>query len=112
MLCFLWSLRTDSPECYRSDTECFRRRRDDRSECFVGYEDKVCLSGKSTLAPTIQLTVQVSMTTPLFASPLLSFAASAFSLDRDNSAFASHRERSQGARAKISVCPAYSRSSR
>jgi outer membrane protein insertion porin family len=46
------------------------------------------------------------MTTPLFASPLLSFAASAFSLDRDNSAFASHRERSQGARAKISVCPA------
>jgi len=50
------------------------------------------------------------MTTPLFASPLLSFAASAFSLDRDNSAFASHRERSQGARAKISVCPTYPRS--
>jgi outer membrane protein insertion porin family len=43
------------------------------------------------------------MTTPLFASPLLSFALSAFSLDRDNSAFASHRERSQGARAKVSV---------
>jgi outer membrane protein insertion porin family len=43
------------------------------------------------------------MTTPLFASPLLSFALSAFSLDRDNTAFASHRERSQGGRAKISV---------
>lgn len=43
------------------------------------------------------------MTTPLFASPLLHFALSAFSLDRDNTAFASHRERSQGGRAKISV---------
>ena len=53
------------------------------------------------------LTVQVAFTTPLLASPLLSFAVSAFSLNRDNSAFASHRERSQGGRAKLSVCPVF-----
>ena len=49
------------------------------------------------------LRVQLALSTPLFASPLLSFALSAFSLDRDNSAFASHREQSQGGRAKFSV---------
>lgn len=46
---------------------------------------------------------QATLSTPLFSSPLLTFAASAFALDRDNSAFASHRERAQGARAKLSA---------
>lgn len=45
----------------------------------------------------------VSLSTPLFGSPLLSFALSGFSFDRDNTAFASHRELAQGGRAKLSV---------
>lgn len=46
---------------------------------------------------------QATLATPLFASPLLNFAVSGFSLDRDNTIFASHRERSQGVRAKLSA---------
>jgi outer membrane protein insertion porin family len=46
---------------------------------------------------------QLAFLTPLLASPLLNLSLSAFSLDRDNTAFAAHRERSEGARAKISV---------
>lgn len=46
---------------------------------------------------------QLAFSTPLLASPLLNLSLSAFSLDRDNTAFAAHRERSEGARAKISV---------
>ncbi|RSH92067.1 hypothetical protein EHS25_008479 [Saitozyma podzolica] len=46
---------------------------------------------------------QASITTPLLGSPLLSFALSGFSFDRDNTAFASHHENAQGARAKLSA---------
>lgn len=46
---------------------------------------------------------QLAFSTPLLASPLLNLSLSAFSLDRDNTAFAAHRERSEGGRAKISV---------
>ncbi|KAL7425148.1 hypothetical protein Q5752_000836 [Cryptotrichosporon argae] len=46
---------------------------------------------------------QASLTTPLLASPNLSLVLQGFSLDRDNSAFASHREASQGARAKVAA---------
>jgi len=58
----------------------------------------------SLLSKGLKLFSQVAFSTPLLASPLLSFAMSAFSLDRDNSAFASHREQAQGGRAKLSVC--------
>ncbi|KAG7548988.1 hypothetical protein FFLO_03101 [Filobasidium floriforme] len=46
---------------------------------------------------------QLALSTPLLASPLLNLSLSAFSLDRDNTAFAAHRERSEGGRAKISA---------
>ncbi|GMK57840.1 hypothetical protein CspeluHIS016_0406740 [Cutaneotrichosporon spelunceum] len=46
---------------------------------------------------------QLAMTVPVLASPYLSLQASAFSLDRDNTAFASHRELSQGARLKLAA---------
>jgi hypothetical protein len=39
----------------------------------------------------------------VLASPLLSFALQAFSFDRDNTAFASHRESATGGRARFSV---------
>ncbi|UOH82126.1 hypothetical protein LQV05_004817 [Cryptococcus neoformans] len=61
------------------------------------------LEGTASLGTKTKSAYQVSLFTPLFASPLLSFALSAFSLDRDNSAFASHRERAQGGRAKLSA---------
>ncbi|WVQ81608.1 hypothetical protein IAT38_003732 [Cryptococcus sp. DSM 104549] len=61
------------------------------------------LEGTASLGTKTKSAYQVSLTTPLFASPLLSFALSAFSLDRDNSAFASHRERAQGGRARLSA---------
>ncbi|WVW78557.1 hypothetical protein I302_100513 [Kwoniella bestiolae CBS 10118] len=61
------------------------------------------LEGNASIGTKTKSAYQVSLTTPLFASPLLSFALSGFSLDRDNSAFASHRERTQGARAKLSA---------
>lgn len=46
---------------------------------------------------------QASFTTPVLASPLLSFSLQGFSFDRDNTAFASHREEAKGGRAKLSV---------
>ncbi|KAK6903821.1 hypothetical protein I203_107329 [Kwoniella mangroviensis CBS 8507] len=61
------------------------------------------LEGNASIGTKTKSAYQVSLTTPLSASPLLSFALSGFSLDRDNSAFASHRERTQGARAKLSA---------
>ncbi|WWD21438.1 hypothetical protein CI109_105923 [Kwoniella shandongensis] len=61
------------------------------------------LEGNASIGTKTKSAYQVSLSTPLSASPLLSFALSAFSLDRDNSAFASHRERSQGGRAKLSA---------
>ncbi|WWC86982.1 uncharacterized protein L201_001863 [Kwoniella dendrophila CBS 6074] len=61
------------------------------------------LEGNASIGTKTKSAYQVSLTTPLFASPLLSFGVSGFSLDRDNSAFASHRERTQGARAKLSA---------
>ncbi|WWC59344.1 uncharacterized protein I303_101896 [Kwoniella dejecticola CBS 10117] len=61
------------------------------------------LEGNASIGTKTKSAYQVSLSTPLFASPLLSFALSGFSLDRDNSAFASHRERTQGARAKLSA---------
>ncbi|WWC67858.1 uncharacterized protein I206_101775 [Kwoniella pini CBS 10737] len=61
------------------------------------------LEGNASIGTKTKSAYQVSLSTPLFASPLLSLAVSGFSLDRDNSAFASHRERTQGARAKLSA---------
>lgn len=43
-----------------------------------------------------------SLGIPVLASPYLNLQLSAFSMDRDNTAFASHREQSQGARVKLS----------
>ncbi|WRT64839.1 uncharacterized protein IL334_001775 [Kwoniella shivajii] len=60
------------------------------------------LEGNASIGTKTKSAYQASLTTPLFASPLLSFGISGFSLDRDNSAFASHRERTQGARVKLS----------
>ncbi|TYJ58282.1 hypothetical protein B9479_001108 [Cryptococcus floricola] len=61
------------------------------------------LEGTASLGTKTKHAYQLSLSSPLFASPLLNFALSAFSLDRDNSAFASHRERSQGGRANLSM---------
>ncbi|WVR04592.1 hypothetical protein IAU60_001600 [Kwoniella sp. DSM 27419] len=61
------------------------------------------LEANASIGTKTKSAYQLSLTTPLFASPLLSFGLSAFSLDRDNSAFASHRERAQGGRAKLSA---------
>lgn len=61
------------------------------------------LEGQASVGTKTKSAYSVSLTTPLFASPLLSFALSGFSFDRDNSAFASHREQAQGGRAKLSV---------
>jgi outer membrane protein insertion porin family len=46
---------------------------------------------------------QATLATPVFASPYLNFSVSGFSLDRDNTAFASHRELAQGGRLKLSA---------
>ncbi|KAJ9113502.1 hypothetical protein QFC20_001853 [Naganishia adeliensis] len=46
---------------------------------------------------------QLNFTTPLAASPLLDFSLSAFALNRDHSAFASHLEQTHGGRAKFSA---------
>ncbi|OCF37405.1 mitochondrial protein [Kwoniella heveanensis BCC8398] len=61
------------------------------------------LEANASLGTKTKSAYQLALSTPLLASPLLSFALSAFSLDRDNSAFASHRERAQGGRAKLSA---------
>ncbi|WVF69952.1 hypothetical protein IAT40_004737 [Kwoniella sp. CBS 6097] len=61
------------------------------------------LEANASIGTKTKSAYQLSLSTPLLASPLLSFALSAFSLDRDNSAFASHRERAQGGRAKLSA---------
>ncbi|WVQ97995.1 hypothetical protein IAU59_005115 [Kwoniella sp. CBS 9459] len=61
------------------------------------------LEANASLGTKTKSAYQLSLSTPLLASPLLSFALSAFSLDRDNSAFASHRDRAQGGRAKLSA---------
>lgn len=61
------------------------------------------LEGQASVGTKTKSAYSVSLTTPVLASPLLSFALSAFSFDRDNSAFASHREQAQGGRAKFSV---------
>ncbi|BEJ09833.1 hypothetical protein CcaverHIS641_0607480 [Cutaneotrichosporon cavernicola] len=46
---------------------------------------------------------QASLGVPVLASPYLNFQVSAFSLDRDNTAFASHRELAQGGRLKLAA---------
>jgi outer membrane protein assembly factor BamA len=46
---------------------------------------------------------QATFSTPVMASPLLQFSVQAFSFDRDNTAFASHREEARGGRVKFSV---------
>lgn len=48
-----------------------------------------------------------SLAVPVLSSPYLSLLLSAFSMDRDNTAFASHRELSQGARVKLSGITPY-----
>ncbi|ORX38854.1 surface antigen-domain-containing protein [Kockovaella imperatae] len=65
------------------------------------------LEGQASIGTKTKSAYQASLTTPLFASPLLSFALSAFSFDRDNSAFASHREQASGGRAKLSAIEPY-----
>ncbi|WVO18244.1 hypothetical protein L204_105952 [Cryptococcus depauperatus] len=61
------------------------------------------LEGTASIGTKTKHAYQVSFTSPLLASPLLSFALSAFSMDRDNSAFASHCDRAQGGRVKLSA---------
>ncbi|KAK4686090.1 hypothetical protein P7C73_g4041, partial [Tremellales sp. Uapishka_1] len=64
------------------------------------------LEGNASIGTKTKSAYQATISTPLFGSPLLAFSLSAFSLDRDNSAFASHRERTQGGRARLSaICP-------
>lgn len=61
------------------------------------------LEGQASVGTKTKSAYSISLSTPLFGSPLLSFALSGFSFDRDNTAFASHRELAQGGRAKLSV---------
>ncbi|ORY31035.1 surface antigen-domain-containing protein, partial [Naematelia encephala] len=67
------------------------------------------LEGQAAIGTKTKSAYQVSLTTPLLASPLLSLALTAFSQDRDHSAFASHRERSQGGRAQFSATTPWGR---
>ncbi|KAI9636477.1 putative mitochondrion protein [Dioszegia hungarica] len=61
------------------------------------------LEVNASLGTKTKSAYQASLTTPVLASPLLSFSLQGFQFDRDNTAFASHREYSQGGRAKLSA---------
>ncbi|RXK37485.1 mitochondrial protein [Tremella mesenterica] len=67
------------------------------------------LEANASIGTKTKSSYQVMFHSPILASPLLSFALSAFSLDRDNTAFASHREAAQGGRANLSAIAPWGR---
>lgn len=104
------------PVHHRQRQECLWRRRDALGVLFARHQDAVRDRGASpscllrprrpsplTLAPPSKPLPQVTLRTPLFASPLHSLALAGFSLDRDNTAFASHWEGLKGGRISYEV---------
>lgn len=77
------------------------RRRVLEPSLLIRYAKHTLLTQSACVAHRI--CIKLNFTTPLAASPLLDFSLSAFALNRDHSAFASHLEQSQGGRAKLSV---------
>lgn len=64
------------------------------------------LEAQASVGTKTKSAYQLLLSAPVLASPLLSASVCAFSSDRDNTAFASHRERAQGVRAKLgALCP-------
>ncbi|WOO83756.1 SAM50-like protein SPAC17C906 [Vanrija pseudolonga] len=61
------------------------------------------LEFNASLGTKTKSAYQATLSTPLFASPYLTASVSGFSLDRDNTAFASHRELSQGGKVGLAA---------